>query len=127
MRIPLSVALLVHAAASLLHHMHNAEFLGHYPNLPAWITRPGVYAAWVVSTLIAVGGYSLLRNGQRAAGFILLLGYVGYGINSLSHYLLAPVSAHTLGMNASISLEAATAAILLIALLKTDRPPRLRV
>ena len=95
--------------------------------MPAWFTRPGVYTAWLVSTVVGLVGYALLRSGQRAAGFILLLGYVGYGINSLTHYALAPVSAHTLGMNASIGLEAATAAILLIALLKTDRPPRLRV
>ena len=79
-----------------------------------------MYAAWLVSTLIGVGGYWLLRNGRRAAGFILLLGYIGYGINSLSHYALARVSAQTLGMNASIWLEAATAAILFIALLKMD-------
>ena len=106
----------MHAAASLLHHIHNAEFLGHYPNLPAWITRPGVYGAWLLSTLIGVGGYWLLRNGRRAAGFILLFGYIGYGINSLSHDALAPVSAHTVAMNASIWLEAATAVILLIAM-----------
>ena len=123
----LATALTAHAAASLVHHIHNAEFLAHYPGMPAWLTRPGVYMAWLVSTLIGVAGYGLLRYGQRAAGFILLLGYICYGINSLAHYALAPVSAHTLGMNASIGLEAATAAILLIALLKMDRPPRQRV
>lgn len=75
-----------------------------------------MYTAWLVSTLIGVGGYWLLRRGQRAAGFIFLFGYIGYGINSLSHYALAPVSAHTVTMNASIWLEAATAVILLISM-----------
>jgi hypothetical protein len=31
--------LLACAAASLLHHVHNAEFLQDYPNLPASLSR----------------------------------------------------------------------------------------
>jgi hypothetical protein len=41
--------------------------------------QPGIYAARLVSTLVGIAGYRLLRNGQRAAGFILSLGYIGYG------------------------------------------------
>jgi len=31
-------ALAAYAAASLFHHVHNAEFLDQYPNMPAWLS-----------------------------------------------------------------------------------------
>ena len=36
---------------SLGHFSHNAEFICEYPNLPAWLTRAKVYAAWAAITL----------------------------------------------------------------------------
>ena len=53
--------LVVYAAASLFHHIHNAEFLDQYPNLPEWLSRGKVYAAWVATTMVGVIGYSLMR------------------------------------------------------------------
>lgn len=118
MRIPLSaalkrrrvlVALVVFAAASLLHHVHNAAFLDHYPNLPAWISPAVVYGAWLGATAIGVLGYWLQRP-------FLLIAYACYGLGALAHYALAPASAHTPMMNLSIALEAAAAAVLILAI-----------
>ena len=103
----LLIALVAFAAASLLHHVHNAEFLAQYPMMPAWLSRTMVYAAWVVATTIGVLGYRLRRRG-------LLFIYGAYGLLALVHYALAPVGVHTVAMNLSIALEVATAALLLI-------------
>jgi hypothetical protein len=97
--------------------VHNAEYLEHYPKLPAWISRYVVYAAWLAATLIGLAGYRLLRLGYRGAGLILLSAYGLYGLGSLAHYALAPASAHTVGMNLSIGLEASAAGFLLISIL----------
>jgi hypothetical protein len=111
----LLVALAACAAATLLHHIHNAELLEQYPNMPAWLSRPGVYAAWLAATMIGIAGYVLIRRGHRIAGLVLLIGYGCYGLDGLVHYALAPWSAHTAMMHASIWLEAAAATGLLIA------------
>lgn len=41
----LLIALLASVLANLLHHSHNAEYLELYPNMPAWLSPAGVYAA----------------------------------------------------------------------------------
>ena len=105
--------LLAHVAASLLHHIHNAEFLGEYPNLPASLTRAGVYTAWFVEALIALAGYALLRRGWTQTGLVLIGAYALIGFGGLAHYLVAPIGAHSLAMNATIWLEALTAALLI--------------
>ena len=46
---------------------------------------------------------------------VLLVAYAAAGLDGLGHYGLAPASAHTAAMNATIGLEAATAALLLVA------------
>ena len=107
MRVPLSIALIAAAAASLFHHVHNAEFLDEYPNMPAWLSPMGVYAAWSAATAIGVAGYALLRSGYRIVGLVLLIVYGCYGLDGLAHYALAVPSAHSLTMNVSIWLEAA--------------------
>jgi hypothetical protein len=107
--------LLAYAGASLSHHVHNAEFLDQYPNMPAWLSPMGVYAAWTAATAVGIAGYALLRGGYRIAGLILLIVYGFYGLDGLAHYTLAPVSAHTPMMNLSIWVEAATATALLFA------------
>ena len=47
----LAAFLLLYLAASLLHFTHNAEFLGDYPNLPAWLTR-SMYLTWAGSAVV---------------------------------------------------------------------------
>jgi hypothetical protein len=107
------LCLLALAAASLVHHVHNAEHLDEYPNMPGWLSSAGVYAAWLGAAAIGCAGYVLLRRGWRLAGLMFLTAYGIYGLDTLAHYALAPVSAHSAAMNLTISLEAATALALL--------------
>lgn len=107
--------LLAYAVASLFHHVHNAEFLNQYPNLPAWLSRSQVYGAWLSVTSVGVLGYLLLRWQHRITGLIVLGVYGLLGLDGLAHYAIAPVTAHTLAMNLSIVLEVVTAILLLTA------------
>jgi len=103
---------LTHAAASLVHFVHNAAFLGDYPNMPAWISPLGIYGVWLAEAGIgALGVWSVLRG--RSAGLVLIAIYALLGLAGLDHYALAPMSAHTLVMNATIWLETITAIVLL--------------
>jgi len=106
--------LLAYTAASLLHYSHNAEFLADYPNLPAWLSRAGVYAAWLGVTAIGVVGYVLFRMRREIAGLLVLGIYAALGLDGLGHYAVAPISAHTLTMNLTIWLEFTTAVLLLL-------------
>lgn len=110
--------LLAYAAASLLHHVHNAEFLQDYPNLPASVSRAAVYAAWLGEAAIGVAGYALLRFGRIRLGLALIGIYALTGFGGLAHYYVAPVSGHTWAMNATIWLEVLAAGLLLIAVLR---------
>jgi len=112
----LAVALIAYAAAALAHHAHNAHFLDHYPNMPAWLSPAGVYLAWLLATAVGAAGYVLLRGNHRALGMAALFCYGVYGLDALLHYLVAPFSAHTPAMHATIAMEAATAAVLLATL-----------
>ncbi len=116
MKPALWVPLLAYAAASLLHHVHNAAFIGDYPNMPAGLSPAGVYAAWLGVTAVGAGGYMLLRRGYRRAGLAALMVYAALGLDGLAHYVLAPLSAHALTMNVTIWLEVGTAVTLLAAL-----------
>jgi hypothetical protein len=51
---------------------------------------------------------------SRIAGLIVIAAYALFGLGGLDHYTVAPVSAHTFTMNATILLEAATAVVLLV-------------
>jgi hypothetical protein len=115
-------AVLACAAATLFHHVHNAEFLAEYPNLPASLTRGGVYLAWLCATVAGAAGYLLLKRGWRRIGTGLLVAYGCYGLDGLVHYVLAPVFAHTPLMNLSIWLEAAAGTALLITLFRSLTP-----
>jgi hypothetical protein len=111
----LLILLLAYATASLLHHVHNAEFLDAYPNLPAWLSPARVYAAWLGVTAVGLTGYVLLRRGYQLAGLAALIVYGALGLDGLGHYTLAPWSAHTMAMNLTIWLEAGSALLLLAA------------
>jgi hypothetical protein len=106
-------ALLVYAAASLFHHVHNATYLADYPNLPPWLTQAMVYLAWAVVSAVGVCGYLLLRWQHTLAGLALIGVYAALGLAGLDHYARAPVAAHSATMNASILCEVAAALLLL--------------
>ena len=103
---------LIHAAASLTHFVHNATFLADYPNMPAWISPGGIYAVWLGEAAIGAVGVLLLLRG-RTIGLALIAIYAVLGLGGLDHYTLASISAHTLAMNATIWLETTTGIILL--------------
>jgi len=111
------VLLLVYCGASLLHFVHNAEFIADYPNLPVWLTRSKVYLAWLAVTAVGAVGTMLLNVGFRVIGLILIAIYAVLGFAGLDHYWVAPVSDHSLGMNTTIWLEVAAATALFVAVL----------
>jgi hypothetical protein len=102
----------MHAAATLTHFVHNATFLADYPQMPGWLTPAGVYAVWLGQTAIGAAGVLLLLRG-RSLGLAAIALYAVLGFGGLDHYVLAPISAHTVAMNATIWLETATGMILL--------------
>ena len=110
----LLVLLLVYGLASLIHFIHNAEFLRDYPGMPESWSRAGVYAVWLGMTAIGISGWLFLARGYRVIGWGLLAIYALLGLDSLGHYVLAPLSAHTAGMNATILFEVAAAALVLL-------------
>jgi hypothetical protein len=113
-RIPryLLAALVVYGAASLIHFVHNAQYIAEYPNLPAWLTRSKVYLAWLAITSVGAAGVLLLNSGFRLSGLALIAVYAALGFAGLDHYSLAAISAHSLAMNATIAFEVTAAAIL---------------
>jgi hypothetical protein len=105
---------MAHAAASLVHFVHNATFLADYPNMPGWISPVIVYGVWLAEAAIGAVGVLLFLRG-RTIGLALIAIYAVLGFGGLDHYTLAPISAHTVTMNATIWLETATGMILLAA------------
>jgi hypothetical protein len=111
-RMPWLLAL--YAAAALLHFAHNAEFLAHYPNLPASWTRADVYLAWCGVTAVGLLGYLLFRGGYRRIGLTLLAAYGTLGFGGLLHYTRASITLHSAAMNFTIWAEVAAAAVFLL-------------
>ena len=110
--------LLACAAASLLHFVHNAEYLQEYPNMPATLTRAGVYTAWLTQTLIGLAGYVFLRRGWTQTGLVLIGAYALVCFGGLAHYVVAPISEHMWTMHATIWLEVVVAALLLATVIR---------
>ena len=106
---------LLSLAASLLHFVHNAEFLSAYPNLPIWLTRPQVYLAWTSLAAIGVCGLLLYLWGRDLLGLSLIGLYAAFGFDGLLHYARAPFTEHTNAMNFTIWFEVVAAGALLVA------------
>jgi hypothetical protein len=113
----LTALLLLYVVASLVHFTHNAEYLGDYPNLPPWLTRGGIYLAWLGETSLGILGYVLYRFGWRLIGLALVGVYSAFGFDGLLHYTRAPFEAHTFAMNFTILFEVVAAALLLMRVL----------
>ena len=110
----LLIFLLIYGVASLIHFVHNAEYLAAYPNLPESWTRNGVYLAWAGMTCVGLLGCFLLYRGYQVAGLITVAVYALLGIDSIAHYIVAPMSAHTAAMHVTILFEVAAGCLLLI-------------
>lgn len=115
---PLLILLLIYGAASYVHFVHNAEFLSDYPNLPASWTRVGVYFAWIGMTILGVAGWIIVVLGYQLVGLSLLAVYAVLGLDSLGHYVLAPLSNHTVAMNSTILIEVSAAVLVLIEIVR---------
>jgi hypothetical protein len=124
---PFVVLLAAYFITSLGHFAHNAEYLCEYPNLPAWLTRAKVYAAWLAITSVGLIGLILIKNKLIPAGLLLVAVYAALGFDGLGHYAVAPMAHHTFGANVTILSEVAAAALLLPAtmylLLRTSLVP----
>ena len=114
----LLVLLLIYGAASLIHFVHNAEFISDYPNLPASWSRVDVYLAWCALTAVGVLGWLLVTHGHLKSGLAVLALYAAGGLDSLGHYLLAPLSAHSVAMNSTILLEVTCAGLVLVEVMR---------
>ena len=110
---PFLVLVAAYFITSLGHFAHNAEYLCEYPNLPAWLTRTKVYAAWLAITSVGLVGFILIKNKLIPAGLLLVAVYAALGFDGLGHYAVAPMAHHTLGANITILSEVAAAALLL--------------
>ena len=110
---PFLVLIAAYFITSLGHFAHNAEYLCEYPNLPAWLTRAKVYAAWLAITSVGLVGFILIKNKLIPAGLLLVAVYAALGFDGLGHYAVAPMAHHTLGANITILSEVAAAALLL--------------
>jgi hypothetical protein len=110
----LRLIMAVYGLASLMHFAHNAVYLRAYPNMPAWLTPLGVWAAFLALTAVGVLGYRVYRSGSRAVGVLMIGAYGAMGFGGLDHYVVAPIAAHTIVMNVTIAIEAAAAATLLV-------------
>jgi hypothetical protein len=106
--------LLLYGTLSLVHFVHNAEFLADYPNLPSSWSRGDVYGAWVLITSVGLVGWLLISRGHAIAGLVLLAAYGALGLDSLGHYVLAPVGSHTAGMNVTIFGEVIAAGLVVV-------------
>jgi hypothetical protein len=111
---PFIILVAAYFATSLGHFAHNAEFICEYPNLPAWLTRAKVYAAWLAITSVGLLGFILMHNKLVVAGLLLVAIYAALGFDGLGHYAVAPMELHTLGANVTILSEVAAAAMLLL-------------
>jgi hypothetical protein len=110
----LFLLLACYAMASFAHFVHNAEFLSDYPGLPASWSRGGVYLAWIGMTALGGLGAWLVYRGRETIGLMVLAVYAALGLDSLGHYVVAPLSAHSATMNVSILLEVGAAALVLL-------------
>ena len=115
----LLTSILVYGAASLAHFVHNAVYLNLYPNMPIWLTPRGVLTAWLGVAAIGAVGYYLFRKGLTLTGLAIIALYAALGFAGLDHYAIAPISAHSLMMNATILAEVITASALLVVIMWT--------
>lgn len=95
----------LYSLSSLAHFAHNAEFLAFYPGLPAWMSREGVYAAWLAVAGLGLLGLASLSRGWLCLGAMLIAAYGVLGLDGLLHYRLGLCAEHTWVANLTIFAE----------------------
>jgi hypothetical protein len=115
----LLASMIVYGGASLVHFVHNAMYLEAYPNMPEWLTPSGVMAAWLAIAITGVVGYWLFSSGATKVGLVVMALYAALGFAGLDHYAMAPVSAHSLAISATIVTEITAASVLLVVIALT--------
>lgn len=110
----LAVLMIIYGAASLIHFVHNAVYIKEYPNLPRWITPVGIYTSWFAIAAVGALGYGLRRKVSSTLGLLAIALYALLGFGGLDHYVIAPIGAHSIAMNATIIVEVSAASALLI-------------
>ena len=111
---PLWSLIAIYTFASLLHFVHNAEYIAFYPNMPAWITSATVYKAWLGIVAVGVAGVGFWCVGWPVLGAVLVAAYGALGIDGLAHYTLALCTEHSLAANATIWFEVLSGAALML-------------
>ncbi len=106
--------MLAFGVASLIHFIHNAEFIADYPGLPKTWTRGGVYGAWFAMTVFGFCAWLVAKTKFTRFGLVLVTVYALCGLDSLGHYWVAPVSSHQTMMNLTIGLEVSCAFVLFV-------------
>jgi hypothetical protein len=94
-------------------------YLNLYPNMPTWLTPLGVLTAWLGVAAIGAVGYYLFRKGLTVTGLAVIALYAALGFAGLDHYAIAPISAHSMMMNATIVAEVIAASVLLVVIVWT--------
>jgi hypothetical protein len=84
--------------------------------MPEWLTPFGVMLCWLVIAIIGAIGYWLFGSGSAKLGLAVMALYAALGFAGLDHYAIAPVSAHSLAMSATIVAEVIAASVLLVAI-----------
>jgi hypothetical protein len=111
----------IYTGSSLLHFVHNAEYIVFYPGMPAGLTREHVYLVWLAIAAFGAAGLAFARWGWPVAAGLSLAAYGAFGLDGLAHYTLALCSEHTLAMNLTIAFEAVAGAVLAVACLRQLR------
>ena len=84
-----------------------SEIASYLDDLYHEMSRPGDLTA------VGVAGWLLIKRGHLMSGLVVLVVYAVGGLDSLGHYLLAPLSAHNAAMNSTILLEVTCAGLVL--------------
>jgi hypothetical protein len=111
---PLWALIALYTAASLIHFVHNAEYIAFHPNMPLWITSATVYKAWLAIAAVGLIGIGFWKIGWPVIGAVLVALYGALGIDGLAHYSLALCSEHSLAANVTIWFEVITGTALML-------------
>lgn len=71
-------------------------------------------ASWLAVASTGVLGYWLFRRKATVVGLAVIAVYAGLGFAGLDHFVIAPVSAHSIAMRTTIVAEILAAVALLV-------------